>query len=90
VEGLRRQRVVLLLGEAVGRLVDRQVDAEPVQLGAVGVEAAGEGVLGHVRVALHVAADLRGRDRAPLGHQVRDERQLPDELLGVLRHSRTP
>ena len=85
-ERLGRQRVVLLLGEAVGRPVDRQVDAERVELGAVGVEAPRERVLGHVRVALDVAPDLGGRDRAPLRHQVGDQRQLPDELLGVLRH----
>ena len=88
-EGLGRERVVLLLGEAVGRLVDRQVDAERVQLGAVGVEAARERVLRHVRVALDVAPDLRGRDGPPLRHQVGDQRQLADQLLGVLRHGRT-
>ena len=85
-EGLGRERVVLLLGEAVGRPVDREVDAERVELGAVRVEAARERVLGHVRVALDVAPDLRRRHGPPLGHQVGDERQLPDQLLGVLRH----
>ena len=88
VEGLARERVVLLLGEAVGGLVDRQVDPERLELGPVGVEAAGEGVLGHVRVALDVAPDLRRRDGPPLGHQVRDQRQLTDELLGVLGQGR--
>jgi hypothetical protein len=85
-EGLRRERVVLLLGEAVRRLVHREVDAERVQLGPVGVEAAREGVLRHVGVALDVAADLGGGHRPALRHQVRDQRQLPDQLLGVLRH----
>jgi hypothetical protein len=75
-ERLRRERVVLLLGEAVGRPVDRQVDAERVELGAVGVEAARERVLGHVRVALDVAPDLRRRHGPPLGHEVGDQRQL--------------
>ena len=89
-EGLGRERVVLLLGEAVGGPVDRQVDAERVELGAVGVEAPRERVLGHVRVALDVAPDLRRRHRPPLGHQVGDQRQLADELLGVLRHDRPP
>ena len=87
VEGLRGERVVLLLGEAVGRLVDREVDAERVELRAVRVEAAGEGVLGHVRVALHVAPDFGGCDRPALGHQVRDQRELPDQLFGVLRQT---
>ena len=88
-EGLGRERVVLLLGEAVGGLVHGQVDAERVELGAVGVEAARERVLRHVGVALDVAADLRRRDGPALGHQVGDQRQLPDQLLGVLRHGRT-
>ena len=87
-ERLRRERVVLLLGEAVGGPVDREVDAERVELGAVGVEAPRERVLGHVRVALDVPPDLRRGDRTPLRHQVRDQGQLPDQLLGVLRHDR--
>ena len=86
VEVLRAQRVVLLLGDAVGRLVDRQLDAERLELGAVGVEAARERVLVHAAVALDVAADLQRGDGTALGHQVRDQRELTDELLGVLRH----
>jgi len=86
-EGLGREGVVLLLGEAVGGPVDREVDAERVELGAVRVEPPREGVLGHVRVPLDVAPDLRRRHGPPLGHEVRDQRQLPDQLLGVLRHS---
>ena len=86
VERLGRERVVLLLGEAVGRFVDRQVDAERVELGAVGVEAARERVLGHVRVALDVAPDLGCSHRPALGHQVRDQGELPDQLFGVFRH----
>src|SRR5215218_2336375 len=86
MEGLRRERVVLLLGEAVGGLVDAQVDPERVELGAVGVEATRERVLGHIRVSLDVAPDLRRRHRAPLSHQIRDQGELPDELFCVLRH----
>ena len=94
VEGLGRERVVLLLGEAVRGLVDRQVDPERVELGAVGVEAPRERVLGHVRVALDVAPDLRRRHGTPLRHQVGDQRQLADQLFRVLRqtprHLRVP
>ena len=89
-ERLRRQRVVLLLGEAVGRPVDGQVDAERVELRAVGVEPPRERVLGHVGVALDVAPDLGRGHGPPLGHEVRDQRQLPDQLLGVLRHEGPP
>ncbi len=85
VEGAARERVVLLLGEPVGRLVDAQVDAQRVELRAVGVEAPSEGVLRHVGVAFDVATDLRGGDRTPFRHQVGDQRELSDELLGVLR-----
>jgi hypothetical protein len=62
------------------------VDAERLELGAVGVEAPGEGLVVHLGVALDVLLDLERRDRAPLRHQERDQRQLPDELLCVLRH----
>jgi hypothetical protein len=58
MEVLRAQRVVLLLGDAVDRALDRQRDPQRVQLRAVGVEAPREGVLVHRAVALDVAADL--------------------------------
>ena len=87
VEVLRPQRVVLLLGDAVERLVDGELDPERVELGAVGVEAPGEGVLVHPAVALDVPADLEGRHGPALRHEVRDQGELADELLGVLRHS---
>jgi hypothetical protein len=90
VELLRTQRVVLLLGDGVGRPVHRQLDAERFELGAVRVETARERILVHAAVALDVATDLQRGDGAALGHQVRDERQLPDELLGVLRHESRP
>jgi len=89
VEVLGPQRVVLLLGHAVGGLLDRELDAERVQLGAIGVEAAGEGVLVHAAVALDVAPDLQRGDRTAFRHEIRDERELTDELLGVLRHIQT-
>jgi hypothetical protein len=70
VEVLGAQRVVLLLGRAVGRALDRQLDAQRFELGAVRVEAPREGVLVHAAVALDVAPYLDGRDGPPLGHQV--------------------
>ena len=94
VERLGRERVVLLLGEAVRGLVDGQVDAERVELGPVRIKTPRERVLGHVRVALDVAADLRRRHRAALGHEIRDQRQLTDQLFRVFRqtarHLRVP
>jgi hypothetical protein len=86
VEVLRPQGVVLLLGDAVDRLVDGQLDPQRVELGAVGVEAARERVLVHAAVALNVPADLERGDRPALGHQVRDQRELADQLLSVLGH----
>ena len=86
VEVLRPQRVGLLLAAGVDRLVDGELDAQRVELGAVRVEAPRERVLVHPAVALDVAPDLERRHRPPLRHQVRDQRELPDQLLGVLRH----
>ena len=86
VEVLRAQRVVLLLGRPVGGALDGQLDAQRFELGAVRVEAPRERVLVHAAVALHVAPDLQRRDRPALGHQVGDQRQLADQLLGVLCH----
>jgi hypothetical protein len=63
VEVLRPQRVVLLLGDALDGLLHGEVDAERLELRAIGVEAPGEGVLVHPAVALDVAADLERRDR---------------------------
>ena len=70
VEVLGAQRVVLLLGRAVGRALDRQLDAQRFKLRAIRVEASRERVLVHAAVALHVAPNLKRRDRPALGHQV--------------------
>ena len=86
VEVLRRQRVVLLLDQAVDRLLDRQHNPERLELGAVGVEAARERVLVHRAVALDVAPDLRSGHGTPLSHQVGDQRELTDQLFCVLGH----
>ena len=87
VEVLRSQRVVLLLGRAVGRALDGELYAQRFELGAVGVEAPGKGILVHAAVALDVAPDLKSSDGSALGHQIGDQRQLADQLLGVLCHS---
>ncbi|MGO9321780.1 MAG: hypothetical protein ACLQBY_13390 [Solirubrobacteraceae bacterium] len=42
VEVLRAQRVVLLLGRAVRRALDRELYAQRFELGAVGIEAPGK------------------------------------------------
>ena len=86
VEVLRRQRVVLLLDQPVDRLLHRQHDPQCLQLRAIGVEAPGERVLVHHAVALDIAANLLSGHGSPLGHQVRDQRQLTNELFRVLRH----
>ena len=88
VEVLRPQRVVLLLGQPVDRLLDGQRDPQRLELGPVGVEAPGEGVLVHPAVALDVSLDVERGDRAALGHQVGDQRELADQLLCVLGHRR--
>ena len=88
VEVLGREGVALRLVRAVGRLVHLQLDAERLELGAVRVEAPRERVVVHARVALDLLLDLERRDRPPLRHQERDQRELPDQLFGVLRHAR--
>ena len=88
VEVLGRERVELGLEVALRRLLDLQVDAERLELRAVGVEAARERVVVHLAVALDVLLDLERGHRPPLRHQERDQRQLPYELLGVFGHRR--
>ena len=70
MEVLRAQRVVLLLGDAVERLLDGQRNPQRLELGAVSVEAARKRVLVHAAVSLDVALDVERRHRSTLGHQV--------------------
>src|SRR3954454_20102921 len=67
VEVLRRQRVELRLEEALSRFLHAQLDAEALQLRAIGVKAPREGVLVHVAVSLDLSLDLQGRNRPSLG-----------------------
>ena len=67
-------------------LLDLEGDPEALELGAVGVEAPREGVVVHVAVSLHLALDLQRGDRPALGHEEGDQRELADQLLGVLGH----
>ena len=55
VEVLRAQRVVLLLGRAIGGALDGELDAQRLELRAVGIEAPRERIFVHAAVALHVA-----------------------------------
>src|SRR5439155_14764316 len=78
--------VQLLAGELVAAGGDRH--AKALELGAVGVVAACERLVAHVRVALDVVLDVAGGDRPLFRHQVSDERELADELVGVVSQSR--
>ena len=82
---LRAQPVELFARELVALRVER--NAQRQQLGAVGVEASGERLVRHLLVALDVLLDVPGGQRATLGHQEGDERELADELVGVVRHA---
>ena len=67
------------------------LDAEAGELGAVLVEAPLERLVGHRRVALDARADLADRDRvAAAREQQGDQRQAPDELVGVSREALFP
>ena len=81
---LGAQRVELLSGELVALRLER--DAECGQLRAVRVEAARECLVRHLAVALDVRLDVTGRQETSLGHEKGHERELPDQLVGVVRH----
>ena len=82
---LGAQRVELLAGELVALGLER--DPEPVlQLGPIGVEAAGERLVAHLLVALDVRLDVARGQRPQLGHQERHQRELADQLVGVVAH----
>ena len=85
---LRAERVELLARELVPLGHERH--AERGQLGAIRVEAARERLVRHLGVPLDVPLDVAGGQRPPLGHQERDEGELPDQLVGVVRHERLP
>ncbi len=81
---LGAQRVELLAGELVALRMERH--PEPGELGAVRVEPPRERLVGHLRVALDVALHVAGGQRPALRHQEGDERELTDELVGVVGH----
>ena len=83
---LRAQRVELLAGELVALRLERHAERE--QLRAVGVEAPRERLVRHLGVPLDILLDVARRQRAPVRHQEGDERELPDQLVGVVRHRR--
>ena len=85
---LGAERVQLLAGELVALRVER--DAERDELAPVRVEATREGLVRHLRVALDHGLDLAGGQGPPLRHEERDEGELPDQLVGVVRHASYP
>ena len=82
---LGAEGVELLAGELVALRGERH--AERGQLGPVGVEPAGERLVGHLRVALDVSLHVARGERSSLRHEECDERQLTDELVGVVGHA---
>src|SRR5206468_7230280 len=56
------------------------------ELRPVGVEAPRERLVAHLLVALDVALDVARGQRPQLRHQKRDQAQLSDEFVGVVRH----
>ena len=82
---LGSERVELLAGEFVALRVERH--AEPHELRPVRVEAPGKRLVAHLLVALDVALDVARGQRPTLCHQEGDERELTDQLVGVVAHS---
>ncbi len=81
---LGAERVELLARKFVTLRLERDTKRE--ELRAVGVEPARERLVGHLRIALDVLLYVSRREQASLGHEKGDERELPDELVGVVRH----
>ena len=81
---LGAQRVQLLAGELVALRLERHAERE--QLRAVGVEAARERLVRHLRVALDVRLDVARGDRPALRHQEGHQRELADQLVRIVRH----
>ena len=81
---LRAQRVQLFAGELVALRVERHAECD--ELRAVRVEAARERLVAHLLIALDVRLDVARRQRAPLRHQERDQRELANQLVGVMTH----
>ena len=81
---LRAQGVELLARELVALRL--QWHPERSELGTVGIEAPRECLVRHLAVPLHVGLDVPCSERTTLGHEERDERQLPDQLVSVVRH----
>ena len=82
---LGAEPVELLARELVALGVER--DAERKQLGTVRVEAAREGLVRHLLVALDVLLHVPRGQGPPLGHEEGHERELADQLVGVVRHT---
>ena len=79
---LGAERVQLLAGELVTLGLER--DAEVAQFRPVGVEPARECLVRHLRIALDVALHVPRRQRPALGHQECHQRELADQLVGVV------
>ena len=79
---LGAKRVQLLAGELVALRLQRHAERE--QLGPVGVEATGERLVRHLGIALDVRLHVARGDRPPLRHEERDQRELTDQLVGVM------
>jgi hypothetical protein len=73
---LRAERVELFARELVTLRLER--NPERKQLGAVGVEPAREGLIGHLLVALDVLLHVARGQRPPFGHQECHEGELAD------------
>jgi hypothetical protein len=61
--------------------------AERHELRAVGIEPSRERLVAHLLVALDVRLDVPSRQRTTFRHQERDQRELTDQLVGVMAHA---
>ena len=85
---LARERVELFAGELVAIRLDRH--AQRQQFGAIGVEATSKRLVRHVVVALDRVLGVARSNRPLLGHDVRHQRELANQLVGVMTQRSAP
>src|SRR4029079_19489508 len=81
---LGAKRVELLARELVALRL--QWNAERRELRTVRIKTAGKCLVGHLAVSLDIRLHVPSGQQATLRHEKCDQRELPDQLVRVVRH----